>query len=67
VGIQRCVSVTVRERNEIDKRGRERECWKRVLEQEQGLRRWGRERIINSALGARKPGKGSCLMCFIFV
>jgi len=53
------VSVATRERNEIEKLGREREGWKRVLEWEQGLKRGGRERIIESALGTRKPGKGS--------
>ena len=58
-GILRCVSVAARERNENAKLGREREGWKRVLEWEQGLKRGGRERIIERALGTRKPVKES--------
>jgi len=51
--------VAARERNENAKLGREREGWKRVLEWEQGLKRGGRERIIERALGTRKPVKES--------
>jgi len=32
-----------------------------VIEWEQGLKHWGRERIIESSLGASKLGKGSSL------
>jgi len=55
-----------RQRNEISIEGEKRSAGKDFLEWEQGLKHWGRERIIESALRARKPGKGSCPYLFNF-
>jgi len=46
--------------------GEKRSAGKEFVEWEKGLKHWGQERIIERALGARKPGKGSCPYVFYF-
>jgi len=61
--------VAVREGREKQKfqfKERKGGTGKGVFEWEQALKLRGREKIIGKALGARKPGKGSCSYVLLY-
>jgi len=56
-----------REKQNLQLRERKRSVGKEFSEWEQRLKHWGSERISESTLGVRKPGKGSFIFVHIFV